>query len=330
MKPTRKLNKVMLNGVLSCVLAMGIGTTTAYADGDVTSGTMSVTTNTVAVQTVSDDGPTLTWTSHAPNGLIRALISLAEKVQIVLTVDGTERAKLLDSLTQDKIEDANDQLEAGNTDLAATTLNNAITDQSLAVLLTALITSKTDDEADKPDKAEKAEKAEKADPEDKNEAKKKAVLAKQIRHNIEQLTHALNKVKNPTAKVELEQKINNRLNKLSEKLNALQTTVDQNSQVQVTVPTTTVKNEDKLAQTNIEVKNDSEDEDKDNADDNGDKQEAHKKQMETFKAQHEKLKADKKEAQAKWKATQKQLKQQKQQKQNSQGNDDDHDDDHDE
>ncbi|MBD3921703.1 hypothetical protein H8B09_23255 [Paenibacillus sp. PR3] len=327
MKPTRKLNKVMLNGVLSCVLAMGIGTTAVYADGNDTSVTTSATTDTVAIQPVSDNGQTLTWTGYAPEGLIRAIISLAEKIQIVFTVDGTERGKLLDSLTQDKIKDANEQLEAGQTDLAASTLNNAISNQSLAILLTALISPTTDVEADKEDKSDKADKTDKEDSKDKNEAKKKAVIAKQIRHNIEQLTHVLNKVQNPTAKAELEQKINNKLDELSKKLEALQASIDQQPQAQATVvtqPATTVKAETKLAQTKIKANNDKDDEDEDDdADDNDAKQEAHEKSKELIKAEHEKEKAAKKEAHAKWKAIHKQL------KEDNQGEDDDHDDDND-
>ncbi|PWW00946.1 hypothetical protein DFQ01_11193 [Paenibacillus cellulosilyticus] len=351
MKPTRKLNKVMLNGVLSCVLAMGIGTTTAYADGNDASGITPTpaTTDNVAVQTVSDNEQTLTWTANAPEGLIKALISLAEKIKIVITVDGTERAKLLDSLTQDKIEEANDQLEAGETDLAANTLNNAIGDQSLAILLTALITPKTDDEADKADKADIADKSDKADSVDKDEAKKKEVIAKQIRHNIEKLMQAMNKVHNANAKAETEQKLVDRLDELSQKLDALEASIDQQSPVQVAVTqsTATVKPEAKPAQTKLEANNDKDDEDEDddadendndNDNENDNKQEAHKKQMERLKAEHEKqkailkaerqqLKADKKAAQAEWKANK------KQQGQNNQGNnddDDDHEEDHDE
>ncbi|GMK40415.1 hypothetical protein PCCS19_34710 [Paenibacillus sp. CCS19] len=318
MKPTTKLNKMMLNGVLSCVLAMGIGATTAYADGNDTSDIPSATTDPVAVQNVTDDGPTLTWTADAPKGLIRAFISLAEKIQIVLTVDSAERAKLLDSLTQDKIEEANDQLEAGKTDLAANTLNNAITNQSLAILLTAIVTPPKDDEADK------------SDSEDKDEAKRKAAITEHIRHNIEALTHAMGNVTNPTAKAKLERNINNRLDKLSQKLDALEASNDQQTQVQVTETTSaaTVKSEDNLAQTKIDAVTDKDDEGNEEADDaNAEQKEAlkeqkeilkaeRKKQMEILKAEHMQNKmqekADKKEAHANSKANQNQLKQDKQ------------------
>jgi hypothetical protein len=321
MKPTTKLNKMMLNGVLSCVLAMGIGTTTAYADGNDTSGISPATTDSVAVQTVSENGQSLTWTAYTPEDLIQAFISLAEKIQIVFTVDGTERAKLLDLLTQAKIEKANNQLEAGKTDLAEKTLNNAIADQSLAIQVTALITPATDDEADKEDS------------EDKDEAKRTAAIVKHIRHNIEALTHAMDKVKNPTAKAKLEQKIKNRLDELSQMLDALQASIGQQSKVQVTVtqPATTVKTEDSLPQTKIDVKNDKDDED--DADENDDQEEAHEKQKEILKAEHrkdkEKEKADKKEAHAQWKANQKQHEQDNQGDEQEHDHDDDDDHDHD-
>lgn len=312
MKSTTKLNKVMLNGVLSCVLAMGIGTTAAYADGNDASTTTSATTDPVAVQTDSENEQALTWTANTPEDLIRALITLAEKIQIVFTVDDTEKAKLLDSLTQAKIEEANGQLESGNTDLAANTLNNAIADQSLAIQVTGVVTPKTDDEANE------------ADSGDKDEADRKAAIAEHIRHNIEALTNAMNKVQNPTAKAALEKNIQKSLDKLSQKLDALQATDGQQSQVQATAtqPASTVKSEDNQAQTKIEVKNANDDADEEDADNNDDQKEAREKQKEILKAEHEKEKADKKEAHANWKANQ------KQHKQDNQGDDQEHDDDH--
>jgi hypothetical protein len=283
-----------MNGVISCVLAMGIGTTTAYADGNDTSGTAPATADPVAVQTgqtVSENGQALAWTALAPEDLIRAFITLAEKIQIVITVDDAERAKLLDSLTQAKIKEANDLLEAGKTELAANTLNNAIADQSLAIQVTAVITPNTDDKADE------------ADSGDKDEAKSKAAIAEHIRHNIEALTRAMDKVQNPTAKADLEQKIKNSLDKLSQTLDALQATVGQQSQVEVTLtqPAATVKTEDNQDQTKIEAEND-----QDVADENDDQEEARDKQEEISKAEHVKENADKKEAHAIWKANQNQ------------------------
>lgn len=290
MKPTTKLFKVILNGVMSGVLAMGIGATTAFADGNDTSGITAVTVEPAAVQTDPDNGQALAWTSLAPEDLIKAIIALAEKIQIVITVDDTAKAKLLDSLTQAKIADANNLLEAGKTDLAANTLNNAIADQSLAIQVSAVTNPSTDDKAGE------------ADSGDKDEAKSKAAIAEHIRHNIAALSLAMDKVHNPTAKAALEKNIQKSLDKLSQKLGAWDATSAQQPQAQsaLTHSDITVKLVD------------------DDADANDAQEEASAKQEKISKAEHENEKSDKKESHAKGKAKQ------KHREKSYHGDDDDH------
>lgn len=192
MKPT-SMNKLIVNSVLSGVLALGIGTTSVFANESQTTPTetRAVTVSPAAPVTATEQDSTLLI---MPGDFFYLLKTVVVKIEIAFTDDDIKQAKLLALFTQDRIKKAEDLLAEGKTSVAVVTLQKALADQNRAIA--------EDNEID----------------EEQIDVSEKEEITVNLRHNIEALTRAMEKVKNPVAKAALARNIEKSMAKLSQRV----------------------------------------------------------------------------------------------------------------
>ncbi|TJY43426.1 hypothetical protein E5161_05950 [Cohnella pontilimi] len=291
----RPIDKVILNGMLSGVLAMGIGTGSAFANGTQTTEPAA----SPAPVTVSQaDAQKLIL----PGDFFYFLKTFVEKVEIVITTDDVQQAKLLKLITQKRIREADVLFERNEPNLAVVTLHRALDDQEQVM---------EDDQEDA-------------------ESSVHQELADHYRSNLEALTFVLEKVKNPQAKAALARNIE----KTKAKLALVTITVEKPGVVPAT--SVGVQVDIKPARTTnaaVDMEDDDHDDDKDSAEKalheklKQERKAAQEKAKQERKAAKEKAKQERIAAQAKAKLERKAAHESK--KHDDCDEDDDHDDDHD-
>lgn len=112
--------------------------------------------------------------------ILDLLKTIARKIEITLTVDDAKRAELLTALTRERIRQSDDLLSKGKTQQAVETLQKTLADQEYAIQISVV---------------------------NKREDNEKTEVAEHYRSNIEALTWAMERVKNPTAKAALKRNI---------------------------------------------------------------------------------------------------------------------------
>jgi colicin import membrane protein len=164
----KSIDKLIINGLLSGVLAMGLGTATAFAsDGDTGAAAGSATPVSATVQQ--------SQVLILPGDFFYFLKTFMEKAEIVLTVDDVQQAKLMTLFTQERIREADVLFAEGKPALAVVTLHKALDDQEQVM----------------------------ANDKEDAEATTNQQLSNHYRSNLEALTYVLEKVKNPRAKTAL-------------------------------------------------------------------------------------------------------------------------------
>ncbi|MBW5445599.1 hypothetical protein GE107_05920 [Cohnella sp. CFH 77786] len=199
---TKSVSKWIMTSVLGGALTMGFGAASAFADDGVTFAPATGSAETAATDAgaavtappVAAEQSPESWMT--PSEFIAFLKTVVQKIEITLTVDDADRAKLLTAITQERIRESDEMLAEGKTEQAAEALQKALSDHELAIEITV--------------------RGEDAKGEDSESDQKE--LTEQYRHNIEALTKALEKVKNPTAKAAIARNIAKTKAKLSAKL----------------------------------------------------------------------------------------------------------------
>lgn len=214
----KNVNKAIVNGLLGSVIALGFGTTGAFADEAKTTATEQATTAqpaNVVITKVNEAPPAL-----VPGNPFYFLKLFVEKIEVILKTGDTAKAKLLATQVKERLSEASVLFDQGQTDLAMETLNKALLTQDQAVetagdpevaakpavTIEKVESSATGDDEDE-DKDEHEDEDKDAGNADHDE------LEKQLRHNIEALTKALEHVKNPTARAALARNIERTLAK---------------------------------------------------------------------------------------------------------------------
>lgn len=275
MKP--KSIKLITNTILSAVLAMGIGTTSAFANETQTAAPES----TAAAPVTGSIGTSVTTTtqdsalSELPADFFYVFKTIVIKIEIALTDDQVKQAKLHSVITQERIKRAEVLIIEGKTDLAVETLQQSVAEQDQEI-----------EESLQSDKNENSDE-----------------IQKQLRDHIEALTIVMAKVKNPKAKAALAKNINKSKAKLL-------ITIGQ--PVEPAAPTTGVTKVEvqlqakpvKTEEIEADDENDDDDheqykdEDENDDEDSDDKDEArkaiHEKMKSERKAAHEQYKHDRK------------------------------------
>ncbi|KIL34211.1 hypothetical protein SD71_21390 [Cohnella kolymensis] len=266
MKP--KSIKLITNTILSAVLAMGIGTTSAFANETQTAAHESTAPAPVTGSTESSVTTTAPQSnlSELPADFFYLFKTIVIKIEIVLTDDQVKQAKLHSVITQERIKRAEVLIIKGKTDLAVETLQQSVAEQDQEI--------------------------EESLQSDENESNEE--IQDQLRHNIEALTIVMAKVKNPKAKAALAKNIKKSKAKLLIIIEQPGEPEEQKTgltEVEVQLQAKPVKTE--------QVENDDdqkrfEDEDKNDDEDSGDKDEDRK-------AMQEKMKSERKAAQEQYK-----------------------------
>jgi hypothetical protein len=274
MTPT-SMNKLILNSILCGALALGTGATSAFAKGNATlapevTPTEAVTTN--AANSVKESKLT---------GDIHYLFkSIVIKLEIALTDDNVKQAELLTLLTQERIKKAEMLLAQGKTNVAVEALQNGLDDQDRVIELKVVAS-----------KAAAADAS--ANPKDTDSSAKDKVTD-HVRNNIEALTRAMEKVKNPTAKAALARNIEKSKAKLAERMQQSDEPVDEENNVK---PTLKPKAEVEVGREKAENEQNSDHKETNNKADK--------------KENHEQLKQERKLAQAERKATHEKVKEER-------------------
>lgn len=218
--------KWIMNSLLAGVIAMGFGTTGAYADEANTSATTqqsTVTPTTIDATTVDK----ATAPALVPGDLFYFLKMFVETIQVVLMDNDIDKAKMLAVQAEERVNEASALFADGKTDLAMKTLNKAFITQNQAVEIVPV----TDDANAAHDGDDNK------DEDDDHEGEKKDAeeLESQLQHNIEALTKALEHVKNPTARAALNRNIEKLLDKALKAEDLAEVADDAEASINVTV-----------------------------------------------------------------------------------------------
>lgn len=258
---TKSINKLITNSILSGVLALGVGTTSAFANET----TQPSTTGAIPAATVTaTEQSTL---SVLPADYFYLFKTIVIKIEIALTDDEVKQAKLHAVITQERIKRAEVLITEGKTELAVETLQQAWVEQ--------------DQEIEEASDASEEE------------------LKDHLRHNIEALTLALEKVKNPKAKAALARNIEKSKAKLSVAIEEPDETDEQKTEVteiKVQLQAKPVKSEESEDDDDEKAEDGQENDDKDSDDRDEDSKAIHEKLKTERKAAHEKYKQEKKDA----------------------------------
>jgi len=126
---------ILLNSALAGILALGIGTGSAFASGDASGVTtdLAATTSTavnVSVNADSEEKPSL-----LPGDFFYFIKSIYENIRLAVTVNDVKEAKLLAELAQERLAEAKALLEKGEQEKAEELLQKSIDTQEKAVEL---------------------------------------------------------------------------------------------------------------------------------------------------------------------------------------------------
>jgi hypothetical protein len=148
---------------------------------------------------------------------------LTEKIQLALTFNDVEKAKLLSEFANERIAEANALFEAGETERALETLNESLENQELALEYTEDVSPlevNTSDETGIPPTEDDA------DNESEEATERREELETQFSKNMAALLMAMEKVKNPTAKAALAKNVEKAYARMEKKLGKMQEVED--------------------------------------------------------------------------------------------------------
>jgi colicin import membrane protein len=241
MNKRKSIYRVLSSGALAAIVAFSFSGSPTFAS---TGTTMQ--TSTAKQVNANTEAPSL-----LPGDFFYFVKTMMEKMELALTFNDVEKAKLLAEFTENRINEAKALLEKGETQSAREVLEKALQQQEEAL--------KTYEKSQKEDRKDTEQK-------DKETATNIDALRKQLEEkfskNILALQAALEKVKNPRAKEvlarniekakeKLEAKMEKRLTKWEEKQQSSKETTDADQQ-----PTDETTENNKTTNTNEQPTND--------------------------------------------------------------------------
>jgi colicin import membrane protein len=197
MNKRKSIYRVLSSGALAAIVAFSFSGSPTFASTDTT-----VQTNTANQVDINTKAPSL-----LPGDFFYFVKTMMEKIELALTFNDVEKAKLLADFTENRIAEAKTLLEKGETQAAKEVLEKALQQQEEAF--------KTYEESQKEEQKDTEQK-------DDETATNTDALRKQLEEkfskNILALQAALEKVKNPHAKEVLARNIEKAKEKLEAKM----------------------------------------------------------------------------------------------------------------